>query len=215
MIPARVGYPWKVAAGREGVASCPYPDAMEEAAHRAASCRVAGDVKPSPESITQATPIAEIDQLLRGTDPIIVRASDSLQRLAEMAVERTGCRVLAVVDDDERLVGVIPVRVLVNDIFLKIVPEEFLGEILDVEGALQYAAHVKARTAGDVMLPPVSVLRRETVRDAFERMHHARLNGLPIVDDGGRVVGYLDQLELLMAWVRASGRGKLLRPSTD
>ena len=32
------------------------------------------------------------------------------------------------------------------------------------------AARGKARTAGDVMLPPVSVLRSETVRDAFERM---------------------------------------------
>lgn len=172
-------------------------------------------MQQSPEAITQATPIGEIDHLLRGTDPIVVRADDSLQRLAELAVERTGCRVLAVVNDEEHLVGVIPVRVLVNDIFLKIVPEEFLGEILDVEGALRYAAHVKARKAGDIMLPPVSVRRDENVRDAFERMHHAKLNGLPVVDDTASVVGYLDQLELLLAWVRASGRSKLLRPAPD
>jgi len=43
-------------------------------------------------------------------------------------------------------------------------------------------------------------------------MHHARLNGLPIVDDAGQVVSYLDQLELLLVWVRASGTGPLLRP---
>jgi CBS domain-containing protein len=165
----------------------------------------------TPESITQATPIAEADLLLR-MEPVVVDAGDSLRTVAERAVENTGCRVITVVDGEERLVGVIPVRVLVNDIFLKIVPEEFLGEILDLEGALKYAEHVGARTARDIMLPPVSVRRDDSVRDAFERMHEAKLNGLPITDEGGRVVGYVDQLELLLVWVRATGRDGLLEP---
>jgi hypothetical protein len=50
------------------------------------------------------------------------------------------------------------------------------------------------------------------VRIAFERMHEHKLNGLPIVDGDRRVVGYLDQLELLLVWVRATGRGSLLEP---
>ena len=168
----------------------------------------------TPESITQATSIAEADTVLR-MGPVIVHADDSLRTVAEAAVENTGCRVIAVTDDDGRLIGVIPVRVLVNDIFLKIVPEEFLGEILDLEGALKYAEHIRARTARDIMLPPVSVQRDETVRDAFERMHHAKLNGLPITDEDGRVVGYVDQLELLLVWVRASGRQAMLEPKSE
>ena len=169
----------------------------------------------TPEAITQATPIGEVDRLLRGTDPILVHPGDSLHRLAEMAVERPGCRVLSVVDETELLVGLVPVRLLVNDIFLKIVPEEFLGVIADVEDVMEYARHLRARTAGDIMLPPTSVRRDATVRDAFEAMHHARLHGLPIVDEDGRVVSYLDQLELLLVWVHASGREPLLRPSVD
>jgi CBS-domain-containing membrane protein len=169
-------------------------------------------MKPTPESITQATPIGEVDRLLRGTDAVIVRAGDSLQRLAELAIERPSCRVLSVVDDGERLIGLVPVRLLVNDIFLKIVPEEFLGVITDVDDVMEYARHIHARTAGDIMLDPVSVGRSETVRDAFETMHKARLNGLPIVDDEGRVTGYVDQLELLLVWVRASGSAPLLQP---
>jgi CBS-domain-containing membrane protein len=50
------------------------------------------------------------------------------------------------------------------------------------------------------------------VRDAFETMHKARLNGVPIVDEAMRVTGYLDQLEMLMVWVSATGRSPLLRP---
>jgi CBS domain-containing protein len=168
----------------------------------------------TPESITQATPIADADRYLR-MGPVVVHAEDSLRAVAERAVENTGCRVIAVADDESRLIGVIPVRVLVNDIFLKIVPEEFLGEIQDLEGALKYAEHIRARTARDIMLPPMSVHRDETVRDAFERMHAARLNGLPITDDDGRIAGYVDQLELLLVWVNATGRHGLLEPRSE
>jgi CBS domain-containing protein len=167
--------------------------------------------RPTPESITQATPIDEADRLL-SIGPVIVGLAQSLGEIAEKAVENPGCRVIAVVDAEGRLTGVIPVRVLVNDIFLKVVPEEFLGEILTIEGALKYAKHVGARTASDIQLPAVSVRGDETLRDAFSRMHDAKLNGLPIVDDGGRVVGYVDQLEMLLVWVRASGHEGLLEP---
>jgi CBS domain-containing protein len=167
---------------------------------------------PTPESITQQTSIADADVILR-MQPVVVEATDSLRKVAELAVENTGCRVIAVVDDNRHLVGVLPVRVLVNDVFLKIVPEEFLGEITDLEGALRYAEHVGARTAGDVMVAPISVHPDETVRTAFGRMHESHQNGLPITDDEGVVIGYVDQLELLVVWVRASGARALLEPT--
>jgi CBS domain-containing protein len=168
--------------------------------------------RQTPEAITQRTPISEVGALLRGTDPVTVRPDDSLHRLAELAIDNTRCRVLSVVDARSVLIGLVPVRLLVNDIFLKIVPEEFLGVIGDVEDVLEYAGHVGARSARDIMLAPVSVKGTDTVRIAFERMHKARLNGLPIVDEAGRVSGYLDQLELLLVWVRASGSHRLLEP---
>ena len=168
----------------------------------------------TPESIALATPIAEADQLLT-MEPVVVDVADSLHRIAEQAVQNTACRVIAVVEQGQRLVGVIPVRALVNDIFLKIVPEEFLAEITDYEAVLKYAKHLSARTARDVMLEPVSVRRDETVRDAFERMHGSKLNGLPITDADGLVTGYVDQLELLLVWVHASGRRTLLEPEDD
>ena len=165
----------------------------------------------TPESITLQTTIAETDRLL-SMEPVVVRAGAGLRETAELAVQNPGCRVLAVVDGDERLAGVLPVRTLVNDVFLKLVPEEFLGEITDLEAAHKYAEHVGARTAGDIMLEPVAVGPEDTVRTAFERMHESKLNGLPITDDDRRVVGYVDQLELLLVWVRATGRGSLLEP---
>jgi CBS domain-containing protein len=167
----------------------------------------------SPESITQATSIETADRILQ-MRPVVVSADASLTEVAEQAVENTGCRVIAVVDPDERLVGVLPVSVLVNDVFQKIVPEEFLGEILDLEAALAYADRIGARTARDIMSPAVSVHPDETVRTAFERMHTSALNGLPITDRDEHVVGYVDQLELLVVWVHASGLEGMLEPHT-
>ncbi len=163
----------------------------------------------TPESMTQNTSIREAETLL-AIQTIRVRPDDDLQHVAEAAAAQPGARVIAVVDDVERLVGVIPVRVLLDSIFRKIVPEEFLSEITDYDRALSYAENMGARSAKDIMLPPVSVRMDDTVRDAFEKMHRVRLNGLPIVDEAGRVCGYIDQLELLLVWVRTSGLEPLL-----
>jgi CBS-domain-containing membrane protein len=167
------------------------------------------------EPITSTTPVLEVARLLGGTDPILVQPGDSLHQLAERAVQNLACRVLCVIDVDERLIGLISVSELLNDIFLKVVPEEFLGEIQDVSGALRYAEHIGARTAGDIMQAPVWVAAGDTIRQAFRQLHHAGLNGLPVTDTDGRVIGYLDQLELLMAWIGATGRELLLQPPAD
>lgn len=164
----------------------------------------------TPELVTQNTSIRQADQLL-SIEPILVHPEDNLQRVAEVAARQAGARLIAVVDPDGKLVGVIPVRVLVNEIFFKIVPEQFLGEIQDYDQVLHYARHMGAHCAEDIMLDPVSVHLNDTVRDAFERMHRFDLIGLPIVDETNKVVGYVDQLELLLVWAQASGGERLLQ----
>ena len=163
--------------------------------------------------ITPATSALDVARLVGDTEPILVRGDDSLQRLAELATGNLACRVLSVVDADGRLIGLVSDSNLLDDIFLKVVPEEFLGEIGDVDAALRYAEHIGARTAGDIMQAPISVPANDSFRHAFQRLHQSGLNGLPVTDHDQRVVAYLDQLELLMAWVNATGRELLLRPT--
>jgi CBS domain-containing protein len=170
------------------------------------------DRPESPEAITQMTPVGEVARLLRGTDPVTVRAGDSLRQVAERSVAHPECGVLCVVDEAEVLVGLIRATELVSDIFARIVPEEVLSHIGDVESAMQYAERLGARTAADIMEAPVSVQADETAREAFRRLHETGLAGLPVVDAAGRVEGYLDELELLLAWVEATGRARLLEP---
>jgi CBS domain-containing protein len=168
------------------------------------------DKPESPESITQATPVGRIARLLRGTDPVTVHPEDSLRSVAEVSVAHPECGVLLVVDDAGVLVGLIPATQLVRDIFARIVPEEVLSHISDVEAALEYASLLGARTAADVMDPPVAVRADDTAREAFRRLRESGLAGLPVTDSRGRVEAYLDELELLLAWVEATGRDRLL-----
>jgi CBS domain-containing protein len=169
----------------------------------------------SPESITQATPVGRIARLLRGTDPVTVHPEDSLRSVAEVSVAHPECGVLLVVDGAGLLVGLIPVTQLVRDIFARIVPEEVLSGIGTVEAALDYADLLSARSAADVMQPPTAVRASDSARDAFRLLRDTGLAGLPVVDERGRVDAYLDELELLLAWVEATGRSRLLEPPDE
>jgi CBS-domain-containing membrane protein len=162
--------------------------------------------------ISATTTAIDIARLVGGTDPIVVRAGDPLHQLAERAVANPACRVLSVVDDERRLVGLVRVTELLEDIFLKVVPEESLGDIDDVDDALRYAGHLGARTAADIMQPPVSVHASDTLRTIFHRLRRSDINGLPVIDDTQRVIAYVDQLELVMAWIASTGRKVLLQP---
>jgi CBS-domain-containing membrane protein len=187
---------------------------MEETAHvlRGLVFVPGGSAVSDPAPISSSTSAIDIARLVGGTDPIVVRASASLHALAEQAVRNPACRVLSVVDDDDRLIGPVRVTELLEDIFLKVVPEESLGAIEDVEDALRYAGHIGARTASDVMQPPVWVEASDTLRTIFHRLRQSGVNGLPVTDADRRVIAYVDQLELLMAWIASTGRQVLLTP---
>jgi CBS domain-containing protein len=174
-----------------------------------------GSTLNDPRPISAGTSAIDIARLVGGTEPIIVRSGDALQQLAGRAVRNPACRVLSVIDDEERLAGVISVGELLDDVFLKVVPEESLGAIEDVPGALRYAQHIGARTAADIMAPPVWVEADDTLRTIFHRLHQSGLNGLPVTDADRRVIAYVDQLELVMSWIQSTGREVLLQPEDD
>ena len=113
--------------------------------------------------------------------------------------------VACVVAEDGRLIGLLGLRRLADDLFFHIMPEEFLSEVTDLEQAMQYAEMSRMRTAADAMQEAVWVKQGEAVEDAFKRMHEHRLSGLPVVDERYHVVGYVNLLELLAACVEYEG----------
>jgi len=151
--------------------------------------------------LLKRTPIRDVEHVL-DIEANIVHASDDLVDVARQAFARPSTRVLSVVDSDERLVGILPVLRVVEEIVARVAPEQLLADISTVEQAGRFAEEVSARTAGQLMLPPVFLRLDDTVSDAFAAMHVHHLSGLPVLDADDRVVGYVDVLELALRYLQ-------------
>ncbi len=147
------------------------------------------------------TPVEDVAAILN-LQPTVVSPDVTLDQVACAMLGQPNVQVACVVAADGRLVGLLDLYNLAEDVFFHITPEEFLSEITDLERVLDFAAKSRLRTAADAMQPPVWVKPTETVKDAFHRMHDHRLSGLPVVDDRYHVVGYINLLELLAICLR-------------
>jgi CBS domain-containing protein len=141
-------------------------------------------------------PIEKLDAIM-GLTATVVGPEASLNDVAQAMLVHPRVHVASVVADDGRLVGLIHLNALVDDLFFHILPEEFIAESTDLEKIMDFAEKTRIRTAEDAMIPPVWVKHGETVKDAFKRMHANALPGLPVVDDRYHVIGYINLLELL------------------
>jgi CBS domain-containing protein len=148
------------------------------------------------------TPITEVDAMME-LEPTIVSADTSLDDVACAMLTHPRVHVVSVVAEDGRLLGLLTINALADDLFFHILPEEFLSEITDLEKLMAYADKTRLISAKDAMSEPVWVKRDETVKEAFRRMHDNRLPGLPIVDEGYHVIGYINLLELLSLCVQS------------
>lgn len=152
-------------------------------------------------SILRDTPVESVDSLL-GLEATIVSAETQLEDVAQAMLARPKVHLASVVAEDGRLIGLLKLGELADNMFFHILPEEFLSEITDLEKLMDYADKTRMLTARDAMIPPVWIKRGETVTEAFRRMHDNKLPGLPLVDERYRVIGYINLLELLSLCVQ-------------
>lgn len=144
--------------------------------------------------------VSEIDHQL-DIGPNVVRTDDDLLSVAQAAFSHPETRLLAVVDEEGRVQGVIPVLRVVEEIVAHASPEALMASVIDIESVVRFAREVSSKVAGDLMSPPIVLRADSTVADAFRAMHDHRYSGLPIVDDEQRVTGYIDLLELALRYL--------------
>jgi CBS domain-containing protein len=146
--------------------------------------------------ILRDIPIEDADVIMK-LEPTIVDTEATLNDVSQAMLIHPSVHVACVVADDGRLVGLLSLKNLADDLFFHILPEEFLAESTDIEKTMSFADKTRIFTAEDAMIPPVWVKHGETIKDAFKRMHENELPGLPVVDDRYHVIGYINLLELL------------------
>jgi CBS domain-containing protein len=152
-------------------------------------------MRPGWEGL-RSSPIEQVDLIL-DLEPVTVGPDTLLDDVAQAMLIHPNVHVACVVAEDGRLIGLIKLRTLADDLFFHILPEEFLSEATDLEHVLSFASKSRLRTAADAMENPVWVKRGEPIKDAFKKMHDHDMPGLPVVDDQYKVIGYINLLELL------------------
>jgi len=126
----------------------------------------------------------------------IVHRDDDLLKVAKKIVEDPKTRAVYVVDDNEKLVGIIPVIELVQYLYSEYIPQEYILYRFPI------LLSGKPR-AGDIMLPPVYVHDDEKITDAFIKMFKNNLKELPVVDENMHIIGDLNILEMIVAWIES------------
>ncbi|KPJ51371.1 MAG: hypothetical protein AMJ38_00760 [Dehalococcoidia bacterium DG_22] len=160
--------------------------------------------QPSEEeahAITRGTSVGEALGLV-GISACIVKEEDDLLQVTESMAASLGTHTAAVVDGEGRLVGVIPMHLLLAELYLHVAPEEFLVGMRAFENIEEFGRISRAQTAKELMESPVCVTVEDSARDAFIRMHENRLDSLPVVDKEMRVVACLSRLQLVRLWLQ-------------
>ncbi len=183
------------------------PVAQTKGLHKVEKVPVREELPPAvrPDWIVlRDTPVDEVADIL-DLKPTVISPDTPLDEVADAMLTHPRVHVACVVAEDGRLVGLLGLREIADDVFFHIMPEEFLGEISDLDEVMEFAEKSAMRTASDAMQDPVWVKRGETVREAFKRMHEHKLPGLPVVDEQYHVVGYINLLELLAIGLKRGG----------
>jgi CBS domain-containing protein len=176
------------------------PEAKEAVAPPPKKSRIQ-ELMTEAELVTRDTPVSVINQILN-LKPVIVATDHPLMEVVTAMVDLPGINVACVVNPQQRLVGLIPLRSLADDLFMAVVPEEFFSETRDLEDALRFAKFSGTQTAEDAMIPAVWVKKEDTLKDAFRKLHDNQLSGMPIINDRYEVIGYISLLELLAIYAR-------------
>jgi|GEM_PF-1046402 len=181
--------------------------------------------RPLREEADAITRDTSVDEALGrvGISACVVNEEDDLLQVAGSMAANLGTHTAAVVDKEGRLVGVIPMHLLLAELYLHVAPEEFLVGMRAFENIEEFGKISRAQKARELMQPPVFLTREDNARDAFVRMHENKLDSLPVVDKEMRVVACLTRLQLVRLWLqkhrkwgkRGPGQGHYRQESTE
>lgn len=136
----------------------------------------------------------EVHKLL--TKPSLVNENASLKEVVESITEDPKTRAVYVIDDDKKLKGIIVLKAVLKSAFLESIPEPYLSF------SSLMSVRPKIKEARDMMVPPIYVKEKNTIKDAFILMMQNDLEEIPVVDDDLRVIGDLNMLEILKLWAQ-------------
>lgn len=118
-----------------------------------------------------------------------VEKNASLDDIAKMMIGNPNLKSIYVIDDEQKLVGRVTLKILIKHEFINLLPSSF-----DYFDALEF---IGDKSAEELMVKPFFVKDNDTLKTAFIKMYENDLEELPVVDDNLHLIGNIDLIELL------------------
>lgn len=142
------------------------------------------------------TPVSEILPLLN-LHPTIVKMNTPLLNVLTLLLANPRVPAACVVNNEDRLMGVIPIKALADVMMIPVMPEAYINDPDEYEKALQYAQITKQHIAAGVMKDPIFMQEEDTLAKVFQKMREYNLSGLPVVDKNYHITGFITLLGLM------------------
>jgi len=155
-----------------------------------------------PARVARQTPVSACQGLL-AIEPLLVRADELLLTVARRAARQPATRVIGVVDESGRLIGILPILRVLENVVARVDPASLMGGLGTVEDVARFGQSIEDTTAADAMLPPISISTEATVGEAFRLMHRHHVSGIYVVGADDIPTDYLDLLELVLLYADA------------
>ncbi len=138
---------------------------------------------------------------------IRVTENDKISKAMRKVAEDREAMVVCVVDESDKLVGIITPKRLLKTVQLAAFrdtrdPSFEWGEVL---------SSLTTKYARDIMGPPVSLTPDDNITDAIDLMLDKNLYDLPVVNKNGEVVGVIYFYDIIANWVK---KARKIRGST-
>jgi len=141
-------------------------------------------------------PVSEILPLLN-LQPTIVKMNTPLTDVMMELIANPGVPAACVVNNEDRLMGVIPIKALADVMMIPVMPEAYINDADEYEKALHYAQITDEHIAAGVMKDPIFMQEEETLEEVYQRMRDNNLSGVPVVDKNYHVKGFITLLGLI------------------
>jgi len=142
------------------------------------------------------TPVSEILPLL-DLHPTIVKMNTPLLNVLTLLLANPRVPAACVVNNEDRLMGVIPLKSLADVMMIPVMPETYINDPDEYEKALQYAQITDQHIAAGVMKDPIFMVEEDTLAKVFQKMRENNLSGLPVVDKNYHITGFITLLGLM------------------
>ena len=126
--------------------------------------------------------------------PILVPPDAELITVVKAFVNQPALHHVCVVDAEERLLGLVNRKGLFKSVFSHhVAANSRVSKLLQLH---------TAETSGDIMITHIIATREEEKIDTvIPRMIEKNIREVPVLDDDGRVIGFLSLLMLMQQWL--------------